>query len=321
WGYTRDQLYVQIQGHALADAQPDMSGGAYPLVVFSHGWIGSPVIYAWLVEHIASYGFVVVAPHHIEFRDEASSDMGRALIVRHRPMVAALDYAEVLTASDGALAGMIDMEKVAVAGHSYGGWTTLVMAGARLDLVAYEEACRLDSIHNTSCPILSEEQMVTMLALEGLDVAPDGLWQSRFDPRIDVAISLAGDSDTFGERGLTEITIPILVMGGTADTGTYYENSVRTYNSISSTQKILAGFENAEHFIWAPETKNVLVYDPSTYYAFSDPVWDMSRAHDLNAHLIVAFLFSTLLGDAEATAMLAPDAVNFVGVTYEAEGF
>ena len=61
--------------------------------------------------------------------------------------------------------------------------------------------------------------------------------------------------------------------------------------------------------------------DMGFFYACSDFVWDMDRAHDLINHFTTAFLLSTLKGDAEATAALAPDAVAFPGIEYQAEGF
>ena len=47
----------------------------------------------------------------------------------------------------------------------------------------------------------------------------------------------------------------------------------------------------------------------------------MDRAHDLINHLTTAFLLDVLKGDKEAHKALAPDVVNFPGITYEAQGF
>jgi hypothetical protein len=56
-----------VLGHALADAPPDVSGGPYPLVVYSHGFGIYRQSAAYMLEHLASYGFVVIAPDHHEF--------------------------------------------------------------------------------------------------------------------------------------------------------------------------------------------------------------------------------------------------------------
>lgn len=52
-----------------------------------------------------------------------------------------------------------------------------------------------------------------------------------------------------------------------------------------------------------------------------DPVWDQKRANDLVNHFSTAFLLATLKSDAHAAAALAPDAVQFPDITYQAQGF
>jgi hypothetical protein len=56
------------------------------------------------------------------------------------------------------------------------------------------------------------------------------------------------------------------------------------------------------------------------FHICSDPVWDMSRAHDLTNHMATAFLRVTFLEDQQARAALVPEAVRFPSVTYRAEG-
>ena len=55
-----------VLGHALADAPVDAAMAPYPLVVFSHGFSLNPATYSTIPEHYASYGFIVIAPEHIE---------------------------------------------------------------------------------------------------------------------------------------------------------------------------------------------------------------------------------------------------------------
>lgn len=146
------------------------------------------------------------------------------------------------------------------------------------------------------------------------------------DPRVDVAIPIAGEGYWFNEQGLAAITMPMLIIGGTGDNLVPYEWGVRpVYDHTSSQQKALVTLENADHFISlsscadAPTTLELVGND--FYYLCSDAVWDMDRAHDLMNHFIVAFLLDQLKGDAEAAAALAPDAVSFPGIAYEAQGF
>jgi len=314
-----------IAGHALADAAPDAGAAPYPLVVFSHGLGTESIFYAWLVEHVASYGFVVIAPDHWEFTDETSSDLVRTTVVRPQAITRALDYAEALTAPDGILAGMIDMEHVAVAGHSYGGYIALAAAGARYDMTAFRDRCAAlapDDPNAFLCVFANSE--TPMAELAGLSSAPEGLWPPMGDERVDTIVTIAGDSYMFGEAGLATVTMPVLAIGGTLDTSTPYDWGVRpTYDYIASEQKILATFEYAGHFMAstscadAPSIADVL----GAFYFCSDPVWEMNRAHDLMNHFTTAFLLDELKGDTDAAAVLLPDAVNFEGIRYEAAGF
>jgi hypothetical protein len=53
----------------------------------------------------------------------------------------------------------------------------------------------------------------------------------------------------------------------------------------------------------------------------AQPVWDRQRSHGLIHYLATVFLLATLKGDKDAAAALAPDQVQFAGITYQAQGF
>lgn len=312
-----------IAGHALADAVPDASAAPYPLVVFSHGYGTASVWYAWLVEHLASYGFVVVAPDHQENSGEESG-LVRTTIVRPQAITRTLDYAATLTAPEGALAGMIDMDRVAVAGQSYGGYTALAAAGARYDMDGYKARCSVLAPDDPDQPMcFLADSPTDMAQFAGLDVPPQGLWPTMGDPRVDALVTIAGDSYMFGEKGQAEVNVPVLAIGGTLDTSTFYDWGVRfTYDNVASAQKILVTLEDADHYVASTSCADVpSVVEAGSFYFCSDPVWDMNRAQDLMNHFTTAFLLDELKGDQEAGAVLAPDAVSFNGVRYEAQGF
>lgn len=106
-----------IAGRALVDAAPDLSGGPYPLVIHSHGGWSFRQEAAYLVEHLASHGFVVMAAGHEDNWGILLEDqLYKSEISRSKDIARELDFAGELTAANGALAGLIDTEQVAVSG-------------------------------------------------------------------------------------------------------------------------------------------------------------------------------------------------------------
>lgn len=307
-----------VLGHALLDAPIDDAMGPYPLVLFSHGFGANPEWYSALSEHYASHGFIVLAPEHIEYDwlENAAATVSRPLDIKRT-----LDYAEEITAPGGELAGQIDMENVAVVGHSYGGYTALALAGAQFDMHALTERCAAlaeDDPNTFLCqPLLGKEEMLADGL--GLESVPEGLWPPVGDPRVTTIVSIAGDSYMFDAAGLSKITIPLLAIGGTADTGTPYDWGIKpSFDFASSEQKALVSFNGAEHMIAGNLCEDMPFLRGSPFYEFIclDPVWDKARALDLINHFTAAFLLDTLKGDQAARKVLLPDAVQFPGIEY-----
>lgn len=308
-------------GAALANARPDRTGGPYPLVVFSHGYALSPITYSTLVEHYASQGYVVLAPEHNERFDGSLNEFWKALIDRPVDIHRTIDYAVRLTQSGAPLAGLIDMNKIAVVGHSYGGYTALAAGGARFDFAAYKARCAAltaDDPLNFFCAPIPNESKMAMRA--GLDEVPSGLWPSFGDPRVKAVISMAGDSYLFGQRGLAELKGPVMAMGGTMDEGTPYTWGAKpTYDDASSENKALITFPGAGHFLFLDPCENLPWVKNSVYRdaICTDAVWK-KRPSGIVKHYTTAFLRDTLDADPEARASLAGQQPHLDNVEYTA---
>jgi dienelactone hydrolase len=99
------------------------------LVVFSHGLSALPRYFAPLMQRWASAGFVVVAPTYPHTRAGATDP--RLGDVAQQPADASAVITEVLR--PGILRAQVDDERIAAAGHSAGGITTVLMFTSQRD--------------------------------------------------------------------------------------------------------------------------------------------------------------------------------------------
>ncbi|MEV1111417.1 chlorophyllase [Micromonospora sp. NPDC049751] len=107
--------------------------GRFPVVMFSHGLGGRPEDYAALLTRWAAAGFVVAAP---AFPHTSKGGDGNVLDVLNQPADVSYALTQVLAldgrAGDG-LRGRLATDRVAAAGHSAGGVTTIGLFTAGRD--------------------------------------------------------------------------------------------------------------------------------------------------------------------------------------------
>ncbi len=114
-------LWYPTQGSRVAD-------GRFPVVVYSHGLASLPELHAGLTARWAAAGFVVAAPTYPHTRRGAKR-FSRA-DVRNQPADGwrVIRYLVRLDGRRGEpLAGHLDVQRMAAAGHSAGGFTTAGM--------------------------------------------------------------------------------------------------------------------------------------------------------------------------------------------------
>lgn len=186
------------------DAQP--ASGSFPLVVFSHGHRGYAENSGFLMQHLASHGWVVAAPDHTgntTFDDEYR----HTNIYYQRPLdiSAVIDHMLALSADDP-LHGLPRQPIVAM-GHSFGGYTLHALAGATYDLEQLLPACADGTGNPNFCGELDEAAQARFAA---------GFFEDRISAFIPMA---AGDYGLFGP-GLATAQGPILMMNGTLDPNT-----------------------------------------------------------------------------------------------------
>lgn len=174
------------------------TGRDLPVVVFSHGFGESMDSYAPLADFWAARGFVVIQPTHLDSPalGLAPDDPRTPLIWRSRidDLTGVLDHLDAIEAAVPELAGRVDHDRIAVAGHSWGATTASALAGARV----------IDADGNPG-PSMADPRVkaAVLLALAGIggaDLTP-----------------LAANNFWFMNPDFAELNTPSLIVAGDHD--------------------------------------------------------------------------------------------------------
>ena len=236
-----------IPGRAYQWAPADRSGAPYPLVLFSHGFRGTAVQSITFTEYLASHGYVVAAMDHAgnTLTDFFSNDETVANVALERPRDVVYTYDQMaLFAPPGEalLSGMIDLARVGVSGHSFGGYTTLVVAGGQVDVSGAQAACAAGDPSDIFCDYVGYWEAGTTVKLPSGSI-----------PGLRAAVAFApGGYSAFGDAGLATITVPTMIFGGTLDT---------TCPVDAETDRIYAGL---------PAPKAEVVIDDASHMSFTN---------------------------------------------------
>ncbi|MFE7789787.1 alpha/beta hydrolase family protein [Streptomyces sp. NPDC057460] len=218
------------------------TGDNLPVIVFSHGFGWSMNGYAPLADFWAARGFVVLQPTHLDSRTLglAAEDPRTPRIWRFRieDLTRVLDGLDILEASVPGLAGRLDHDRIAVAGHSWGAQTASTLLGARV----------LDS-DGVPGKDMSDARVKAgvLLALTGLgdDLTPFAaenfpFMRPSFDSMTTSALIVAGDNDQshLSTRGPDWFTDPYTCSPGS--------KSLLTLSGAEHSLGGIAGYEVAE---------------------------------------------------------------------------
>ena len=193
----------------LAYDNPTVAPGRFPLVVFSHGSGGIRFQSWFLMEHLASHGFIVAAPDHTGNTAVDAifgSSTPFAVSARNRPLDVSLVITRMLergqTEAD-AFDHHLLRRKIAVMGHSFGGFTAVAAAAG------------------------------------WADVAPDA--------RVKAIIPIAAATSSFTDAQLSSIQVPSLWLHGTNDITVPIAQTARAWSLQTASPRYRVDIRKAGH--------------------------------------------------------------------------
>lgn len=242
-----------------------IAAGPFPCVVFSHGMGAMREQSTFLTEHLASHGYFVVAPDHtnntirdLELAGNIESALDRPMDVR-----AVIDQTLKRSADpDDPFFGRIQHDRIAVMGHSLGGYTALAVGGAWVN-------GRAHPAHNS-----------------------DPNWPDYLDytdNRVRAVVALAPYTrPAFNAFGLAQLHRPTLIVGGTADgVASIGEHLAPAFEKVSG-ERFLVVVQGASHLSFCNEEFAGIL--PSALRFFDRATIDRARSEAIVRRLVVAFL-------------------------------
>ncbi|CAN5324865.1 hypothetical protein BH23BAC1_BH23BAC1_32350 [soil metagenome] len=287
---NRPLISFNFPGRAVRNAAPDLSKGPYPLIIVSHGYLGSRLLFTYLTENLASKGYVVVSIDHPESTFQDPGKFPSTLL--NRPLDDLFVLNEIaslgLKESKNFLTGLVDAEKTALIGYSMGGYGVLNVAGAGFSPQAAQFFSQMTEGNNA---------IIIRTA-----AAPE--YKKTFDIRIKAIVAFAPwgmERGVWNEEGLEGITIPTLFVAGDQDDISGYEKGVKAiYEGAKNSDRYLLTYLNARHNV-APNPPPFQSYAPGLdldeYLRYAEPAWDERRINNINQHFVTAFLGIHLKGE------------------------
>jgi predicted dienelactone hydrolase len=256
--YGVDRIQVVVPGLLqpvqvyLPEVQPGRRGRptqGFPLVVISHGLGGTSDSFAYLAEYLATGGIAVAAIEHAGSNDQQlyallAGQSGTVVqdeefLRRPRDVSLTLNTLNRLNESPSPLRRQLDLSRVGVLGQSFGGYTALALAGATFDTAGLAAACPPSTLSfNPS------------LLLQCQAAGLGDLGTSLGDPRVGaIFIMNPIGSALFGKTGYGQVEVPVMIVGGTADTiAPAFPEQLEPFTWLTTPERYLLLISQGTHF-------------------------------------------------------------------------
>lgn len=251
--------------------------GRRPLIVLSHGHGGSMWGHHHLAAALARAGNLVLVLEHVgdSYRDQRAFESGRALLGRPRQVSAALDA----VLADPVAGPLADPARIGVAGFSAGGWTALVLAGARPDLSRFAGYCRRHPGDGEICAPRVNPGVARP--------------EPPRDRRVRAAFAMAPFAVPLSPESFREVTAPLALAWGSADRVLLPEENAEAILPGLATLRLRRRVEGAGHWVFLAPCTSALASRVGELCA-DPPGIDRAAVHRQVAADAVAFFAEAL---------------------------
>ena len=196
-----------LPGFALDDSSPDCSE-TRPVTVYSHGFPSIRWGSAFLMEHLATHGYISIAPDHKfgTLLDADPNKLGEILLNMPVDMKESFDWLINQNQEASEFNGCINPDDGYVAiGQSTGGYASMMVSGAEIYVSDLISGCEIgNSIHCNAIDYISENNL-------------DSEKINFSDNRVRATILLSPWNGSVLDSGISNVGVPTLVLTGLVD--------------------------------------------------------------------------------------------------------
>ncbi len=260
-----------------------IADGMFPVAIISHGSGGSDLGYRSIAFNLVQQGFIVGMPLHPKnnYKDNTAEGTVRNWANRPKHIKAAIDS----LLSHPKLSASIDNKKIAVVGHSAGGYTALATAGGVADAGMIAELCKNDLQLDEPFCNMGTESLVKLVKIS-----------NQADKRVKAIVMMAPVGILFKSEGaLAQVDIPALLLRAEKDgvlTEPYHSEVIAKHyqNKKNLTYRTVS---NAGHYSFITPVPDVLKRELGAVAEDPDG-FDRAEFHDALGPEIASYLISVL---------------------------
>jgi predicted dienelactone hydrolase len=277
------------------------TGGSAPVIVISHGLGSDRMTFAYLATHLASYGFAVAVPEH----PGSNAEQVQALINGLASEVTApaelvdrpSDIKFLLDELGRSFGGQLNLQQVGVLGQSFGGYTALALAGAKISFEQLQKDCDP-----------SNDSLNLSLLLQCRALALPPTQYELQDERVKGAIAINPVGSTiFGQSQISQIKVPLMLVAASDDTvAPALPEQIQPFTWLTTPNKYLVLLKGGTHFSTLVESSGGVPVPPEAIGPGPDVAQNYMKA------LSLAFFQTYIANNSEYEVYLSASYAQFI---------
>jgi predicted dienelactone hydrolase len=277
------------------------TGGSAPVIVISHGLGSDRMTFAYLATHLASYGFAVAVPEH----PGSNAEQVQALINGLASEVTApaelvdrpSDIKFLLDELGRSFGGQLNLQQVGVLGQSFGGYTALALAGAKISFEQLQKDCDP-----------SNDSLNLSLLLQCRALALPPTQYELQDERVKGAIAINPVGSTiFGQSQISQIKVPLMLVAASDDTvAPALPEQIQPFTWLTTPNKYLVLLKGGTHFSTLVESSGGVPVPPEAIGPGPDVAQNYMKA------LSLAFFQTYIANNPEYEVYLSASYAQFI---------